>query len=252
MTDARIRELERRWRDSGAAEDEGALLLERLRTGAVTRGRLELLAHGGSAGAAAALGVGPTSPATLEELRAWVWALSPPSRLTSDRALLVRAAVEAGVTCGPTAVLGVPSDPQWEAVSDRNEVSAAVAALQAWRARPSSRNRRDARASIPSMRALHRDVDHLVYELGGSRVLQTSRRVHLWAVTAVVQAVEALAWTTADVPDQLDAAEHAARVEAGPALQAAGAVQNAALVLDDVGEAFRVVASAVTAAEETW
>ncbi len=70
----------------------------------------------------------------------------------------------------------------------------------------------------------------------------------------MLQAVQALAWTAADVPDPLDPAEHAAQVEAGPALQAAGAVQSAALVLDDVKEAFRVVASAVTggATVEAW
>ena len=42
MSDAKLRELERRWKESGAVEDEAAYLLERVRVGDLTRERLEL------------------------------------------------------------------------------------------------------------------------------------------------------------------------------------------------------------------
>ncbi|MBL4846238.1 MAG: hypothetical protein JKY65_11975 [Planctomycetes bacterium] len=42
MTDERLRTLERRWRESGALEDEAACLQERLRTGALSQARYEL------------------------------------------------------------------------------------------------------------------------------------------------------------------------------------------------------------------
>lgn len=37
MTDSRLRELERRWKETGAAEDEAAFFRERWRTGELTR-----------------------------------------------------------------------------------------------------------------------------------------------------------------------------------------------------------------------
>ncbi len=65
MSDARLRELERRWRESGAVEDEAALLRERLRQGALGSSRLELAADLGHPGAASALGRAPASAAAL-------------------------------------------------------------------------------------------------------------------------------------------------------------------------------------------
>ena len=44
MSDARLRELERRWRESGSTEDEAAYLRERVRVGDLTQERLELAA----------------------------------------------------------------------------------------------------------------------------------------------------------------------------------------------------------------
>lgn len=57
MTDARLRELERRWKRTGAVEDHVALLLERLRVGGVELRRVEVAAYCGCPGAAKALGV---------------------------------------------------------------------------------------------------------------------------------------------------------------------------------------------------
>lgn len=55
MTDTKLRELERRWRETGSVEDEAAYLLERVRVGSLLTEHLELAAFVGHAGAAAAL-----------------------------------------------------------------------------------------------------------------------------------------------------------------------------------------------------
>lgn len=44
MSDERVRELERRWRESGTVEDEAAYLRERVRVGDLSQERLELAA----------------------------------------------------------------------------------------------------------------------------------------------------------------------------------------------------------------
>ncbi|MCO5169192.1 MAG: hypothetical protein M9894_22850 [Planctomycetes bacterium] len=45
MSDERLRQLERRWRETGAVEDEAALLAHRLRVGSLSAGSLRLLAY---------------------------------------------------------------------------------------------------------------------------------------------------------------------------------------------------------------
>src|SRR4051812_34939207 len=49
MSDAHLRELERRWKETGSVEDEARLLAERVRTGALSEMRLELAAYCGHA-----------------------------------------------------------------------------------------------------------------------------------------------------------------------------------------------------------
>ncbi len=44
MSDARLRELERRWKETGSVDDEAAYLLERVRSGTADGTRLS--AHG--------------------------------------------------------------------------------------------------------------------------------------------------------------------------------------------------------------
>ena len=56
MTDTKLRELERRWKESNAAEDEAAYLLERVRVGDLEKEKLELAAYCGHEGARLALG----------------------------------------------------------------------------------------------------------------------------------------------------------------------------------------------------
>lgn len=55
--DDRLRESERRWRETRSAEDEARYLLERLRVGALDRDALELAAFLGRAGAVQAMGL---------------------------------------------------------------------------------------------------------------------------------------------------------------------------------------------------
>jgi hypothetical protein len=59
MSDAKLRDLERRWKETGTVEDEAAYLLERVRVGDLSRERLELAAYCGHEAARRA--VGPTA-----------------------------------------------------------------------------------------------------------------------------------------------------------------------------------------------
>ncbi len=56
MSDERLRELERRARETGAPDDQAAWLVERLRMGRLTRRRLQAAAHCGHEGARLVLG----------------------------------------------------------------------------------------------------------------------------------------------------------------------------------------------------
>ncbi len=60
MSDERLRELERRWRETGDIEDEGRVLLERVRTGTLDASRLKMAADCGYPAACAALGQEPS------------------------------------------------------------------------------------------------------------------------------------------------------------------------------------------------
>jgi hypothetical protein len=68
VSDPRLRDCERRWRESGAVTDEAALLNQRVRVGDLARERLELAAFVG--GSAARLALGWTDP--LRPLEAYV------------------------------------------------------------------------------------------------------------------------------------------------------------------------------------
>lgn len=72
MSDARLREAERRWRESGAAEDEAAWLRERVRAGELGDDRLRLAAYVGHRPSVLALGAVPPAPAYVQ---AWVYGL---------------------------------------------------------------------------------------------------------------------------------------------------------------------------------
>lgn len=60
MTDQKLRELERKWKETGSVEDEAAHLRERVRVGDLTQERLELAAYCGHAGATLAISEAPS------------------------------------------------------------------------------------------------------------------------------------------------------------------------------------------------
>lgn len=99
MSDAKLRELERRWRESGAADDEAAYLLERVRVGELPRDRLDLAAHCGYTAAQMASGYARPSAAiddaesSERSIYEWTQGL-----VQFGKAALVRAAV-AGAEC---------------------------------------------------------------------------------------------------------------------------------------------------------
>lgn len=142
MTDARLRELERRWRESGTDADEAAYLRERARAGALPPERLAAAAACGHAAACLALGAEPSAlrgllvelvarpgPGRELALRAVVAAsrVASPQRLVQARKdeLL---AVERWVLCpceqhrvvvrGVDGAVGPDDDPQLEPPGD--------------------------------------------------------------------------------------------------------------------------------------
>lgn len=82
VTDSKLRELERRWKESGSVEDEAAYLLERVRVGDLATEKLELAAYCGHEGARLALGeqapaMGPPiDPRVRARPQAWMTGLS--------------------------------------------------------------------------------------------------------------------------------------------------------------------------------
>lgn len=87
MSDARLRELERRWRASRSVTDEAAYLAELVRSGGLVKERLALAAHCGHPAAVMAL---PGSAAVPSLDEAWVRGLE-----RAGRAALVRASIAA-------------------------------------------------------------------------------------------------------------------------------------------------------------
>jgi hypothetical protein len=87
MADDRLRELERRWKSSGAVEDEVALLLERMRVGDLEEDRLRLAAHLGHAASRGSLGDGGPDPG----VESWIRGLLHELWLRSGKAWAVEA-----------------------------------------------------------------------------------------------------------------------------------------------------------------
>ena len=89
MSDTKLRELERRWKETGAVEDEAAYLLERVRVGDLTQERLELAAYCGHEGARNCITLRSARREPIDH-RAWVDGLD---RLSHDGALVFSAAL---------------------------------------------------------------------------------------------------------------------------------------------------------------
>lgn len=88
--DHKLRELERRWRETGAVEHETAYLRERVRVGELTLDRLELAALAGSAACAAVLGRGPGEAMLVRSELERVLLLIGPARLARIAVAIAR------------------------------------------------------------------------------------------------------------------------------------------------------------------
>lgn len=74
MSDARLREAERRWRETGAVADEATWLRERVRAGALDDARLRLAAYVGHPASRSALATPIFAPAYVQ---VWIYGLEP-------------------------------------------------------------------------------------------------------------------------------------------------------------------------------
>lgn len=70
MSDERLRDLERRWKETGSVEDEAAWITERMRVGMLAQDRVELAAYCGHQAARKALGRDACE--TPEDLEEWI------------------------------------------------------------------------------------------------------------------------------------------------------------------------------------
>lgn len=116
MGDERVRELERRWKETGALADEGAFLAECVRVGRVPRERVEVAARLGDPGSQLALSE-PSNVELGEALRAIG---------TLDRRLLVRA----------MALLAEQGLDRWDRVMKDARPRGVLRALADWVERP--------------------------------------------------------------------------------------------------------------------
>jgi hypothetical protein len=99
MSDERLREAERKWRETGAVEDEARYLLERVRVGDLTQERLEYCGH---PAAISCSGAPRTKHA--ESFREWFTAIE---RFGSD------AAIRAALTLGRSFMLPIWNAGPW-------------------------------------------------------------------------------------------------------------------------------------------
>lgn len=121
MTDSRLRELERRSKETGSVEDGAAYLLERVRTGALTAEQLSVAAYCGDPSARLALNEVPRSqPHDLASLGAGLAELGGASAVVFALVMVARHWLD----------LGEPTDAT-------AEDQAAVSAALAWLAAPS-------------------------------------------------------------------------------------------------------------------
>lgn len=130
--DERLRQLERRWTETGDPADEAAYVLERVRVASLPRSRVRLAAYLGGRGARLALG--DDAPAEVPSLREWVKGLAPHERadpggllhqLTSwskgteepwAKEVLIRAGLAAVWIALPVWEVAHPEDDQQEAI----------------------------------------------------------------------------------------------------------------------------------------
>lgn len=175
MSDARLRELERRWRETGERADEVALLAERVRAGHLERRDLALAAHLGHAAAAELVDLAPTPPLTRARLYRYLqgWERGPPEWLVRLQTL-----------GGDDAVRRLAVAVVRRAPGDAAEAAAAV---EAWLDAPSAGASAAVRAHRTGPRRLIRAVAGLVLDpddrpVEGGRLLDRAAGLLLLAV----------------------------------------------------------------------
>ncbi len=123
MSDQRLRDLERRWRQTGAIEDEAAYLLERLRTGGLSRENVRLAAVCGHTAAAIAMSLPLTDPPIDDH-----WILH---RIVGSRAEVNIRVALSGATIAITKLQGLYADNVCR--EHRHDLALAMEVfLQAW------------------------------------------------------------------------------------------------------------------------
>jgi hypothetical protein len=130
VSDADLRELERRWRATRAVEDEARYLAARLRAGELTRERLELAAWIGHAPARVALGDAAPAGEHVDHERL-ARGVDPDSRvaLVRDRALALRALASRTPAIAADIVVGVEALERWCACPCDRHLPAEAASL---------------------------------------------------------------------------------------------------------------------------
>lgn len=149
MADEALREAERRWLETGAVEDEGRYLLERVRAGTLTREWLELAAYCRHAAAMQVLGTPPDlgERRWLEGLRRW-----PPE-------VAVHAAATADIWRRAWYQAQDPEHSRQLAETDQGRADARLRqALSCWHARPSGATVAAVALALKDARAVHRHV----------------------------------------------------------------------------------------------
>lgn len=148
MSDERIRELERRFKETGSVEDEAAWLKERVRVGDLTEERLSLAAYCGHKAARTAQGRQSSYQVPESRLRSWfnglVWAA------WSSKPVVVRAANAA-------ARFSVTDwSKQWQTPDD---LLAALQAVDAWLDCPCPQHRSRAKEASDKARIAAYDLE---------------------------------------------------------------------------------------------
>jgi hypothetical protein len=213
VADERLRELERRWRETGAPADEAALLLERVRAGTLKQERLELASWCGHA--AATLATGIELP---RQQKLTVWAVDIVRR-TDDRTAVLIARAAAG-----RAVLGVPdAAPQAEPL---------LALVDAWLATSSPAAGREAAQRYDVLELRRGTPRELAHSAAGLAAYEVVRVAHRAGVTGLPR------WATAGVNQRTvvdGVAERAMRALTQPGLISSS--RAAALVREAIAAA---------------
>lgn len=128
MSDTKLRDLERRWKETGSVQDEAAYLLERMRAGDLSRERLDLAAYCGHEGARQAIGdasppplVGGTPESSERSVYEWAHGLA-----RFGKEVLVRAALAGALRIRDA------WDNTYDRTPWRDQAASAYNAAQAW------------------------------------------------------------------------------------------------------------------------